>query len=122
MSTKTVSFPVMASEEECRAALDRLASQLGTVDPETRSRHVLNRSLSCELTDLGVTFLGLLDGDGLHDITTGSSKGAQVKLRMTSDDLMALTTGELSFAKAWATGKLRVDASLTDLLRLRTML
>ena len=112
----------MATVDECREALTELASKLGDVDPDTRNRHVLNRSLSCEIPDLGVTFLGLLDADGLHDITTGSAKGAQVRLRMSSDDLIAVTKGEMNFAKAWVSGRIRVDASITDLMRLRTMI
>ena len=39
----------------------------------------------------------------------------------TSDDLVAMTNGDLSFAHAWATGQVRLDASLRDLLRLRSL-
>ena len=45
-----------------------------------------------------------------------------VRLVMTSDDLVAMTNGELKFAHAWATGRVRLDASIRDLLRLRTMM
>ena len=40
---------------------------------------------------------------------------------MTSDDLLKLTSGELSFAHAWASGRLRVDANVFDLLKLRSI-
>jgi putative sterol carrier protein len=41
---------------------------------------------------------------------------------LTSDDLVALTDGQLNVASAWATGRLRVDASIKDMLRLRALL
>ena len=40
----------------------------------------------------------------------------------TSDDLIALLAGELSPPTAWATGRLKVEASVLDLLKLRTLL
>lgn len=112
----------MATVEECTAALQRLAAQLGGVDAETRSKHLLDRSLSCRVPDLDVTFRGELRDGGLHDIREGNADGAHIKLRISSDDLIALTQGRLGFAGAWATGRIKVDASLTDLLRLRTLL
>jgi putative sterol carrier protein len=40
---------------------------------------------------------------------------------MSSDDLIRLTSGKLNFATAWATGKIRVDANVFDLLKLRSL-
>ena len=47
---------------------------------------------------------------------------ADIRLTMTSDDLVALTSGELSFGPAWATGRVKLEAGLRDLLRLRKLL
>jgi hypothetical protein len=41
---------------------------------------------------------------------------------MNSDDLIELTDKRLHFSHAWATGRLHLDASLRDLLRLRGLL
>jgi hypothetical protein len=41
---------------------------------------------------------------------------------MTSDDLVALVSGRLSFAPAWATGRVKLEAGLRDLLRLKSLL
>jgi hypothetical protein len=41
---------------------------------------------------------------------------------MTSDDLLALTDGQLSFGPAWATGRVKLEAGLRDMLRLRKIL
>jgi hypothetical protein len=112
----------VASVEECEAALRHLAARLRSVDAETREQHVVDRTLSLWVSDLKESFTGRLGEDGLTDITRGGQLDAQVRIRLKSDDLVALTKGEMSFPVAWATGKVKVDASITDLLRLRTLL
>jgi putative sterol carrier protein len=111
----------MATVEECEQALRDLAARLAAMDRQKRSQVVLDRSLSCTLRDLGVIFAGrLLDGE-LRDIRQVPNSDAQIKLTMTSDDLLKLTSGELSFGHAWASGRLRVDANVFDLLKLRSI-
>ncbi len=115
----------MASVEECRQALDHLIERLSSVDPEVRRRHSLDRRLSCRVPDLATTFVGQLRDGTLHDVSTveaGLPVQAQVRLTVSSEDLVALTDGRLSFAAAWARGRLKIDASMLDLLKLRTML
>ena len=41
---------------------------------------------------------------------------------MTSDVLLELTSGRRSFASAWLSGALTVDANVFDLLKLRSIL
>ena len=55
----------MATLAQCRTALEDLAARLHTVDDDDRKRHAFDRSLSCHVPDLDVTFSGQL--------TTGAS-------------------------------------------------
>lgn len=112
----------MASLAQCRRALQDLVSRLAEVDPDLRRKHAVARTLSCYIPDLDVTFFGTLTESGLDDITEEPRPEAQVRLTVDSDDLLALCRGELSFAAAWARGRVRVDASVLDLLRLRTLI
>lgn len=112
----------MAAIEDCEQALHGLASRLAAVDPELRRKHAVDRTLSVHVTDLGVTWSGMLREGRLHDISRDGDGRAQIRLAARSDDLMALTAGELGFASAWASGRLRVDANPLDLLRLRSLL
>jgi hypothetical protein len=41
---------------------------------------------------------------------------------MSGDDLVAMVDGELNFAKAWGSGRVRLEAALLDLFRLRKLL
>ena len=115
----------MASVDECDEALRSLAERLAAVDADTRSRYLLTRTVSCRLPDLGVVFLATLDEDGLRDIrcTPSADKSdAQVRLATTSDDLLALVAGRLHVPAAWASGRLKIEASVLDLLKLRSLL
>ncbi|RFU88067.1 sterol-binding protein [Streptomyces triticagri] len=115
----------MATIEQCRSALDRLSDNLARADDDVRSATELDRSLSCHITDLDVTFAGRLT-DGritVHDTTEGPpADRAQIRLAMTGDDLIALVDGELGFARAWGSGRVRLEAGFRDLLRLRSLL
>ena len=112
----------MASVEECEAALRELAAMLATVDADKRQQHAVDRTLSCWITDLKECFTARLGAEGLTELRRGGQHDGQVRLKVSSDDLVALTKGELSFPIAWATGRVKVDASIGDLLRLRTLL
>ena len=112
----------MATAEECAEALHDLAARLRSVDEELRQQHAVDRTLTLWVSDLKEVFRGRLGADGLTDIARGGQHDGQVRLKLTSNDLIALTKGELGFATAWATGRLKMDASISDLLRLRALL
>jgi hypothetical protein len=115
----------VASVQECEQALQCLAERLAAVDPELRSKYVVTRTVSCRVPDLGVVFLATLDDSGIADLRCADGKdteGAQVRLAASSDDLLGLVAGTISPPAAWATGRLKVEASVLDLLKLRTLL
>jgi hypothetical protein len=112
----------VASVDECAAAITSLAELLERVDPAVRARTVSERSVSCTVKDLKVIFTGQLRDGGLHDIQLGDSAKAQVRVSLVSDDLIRLCNGELDIASAWARGRVRVDASVFDLLKLRSLI
>ena len=112
----------MASVEECEAALRGLVSRLDGVDDEVRKRHALDRSISCTVADIGVIFSGHIVDGHIDSLAQSPLPTAQIRLTVSSDDLVALTDGQLNVAVAWASGKLRIEASVMDLLRLRSIL
>lgn len=115
----------MATVEECRTALDRFSANLAGAQGDMKAAAALDRSLSCRITDLDITFVGRLADGGIHDVTAVDGvpgDKAQIRLTTTGDDLVAMVAGEVSFAKAWATGRVKVQASLRDVLRLRSLM
>ncbi|NJP47508.1 alkyl sulfatase C-terminal domain-containing protein [Actinacidiphila epipremni] len=115
----------MATLEECRTALDQLSRNMAKADGDVAAAAALDRSLSCRITDLDTTFVGRLAGGAITGVVAVPgvpADKAQIRLTMTGDDLVAMVGGELSFAKAWGSGRVKVQASLRDVLRLRSLL
>jgi hypothetical protein len=112
----------VATIEQCIQALSGVLGDL-TANPAAQG---LDRSLSCRLTDLHQVVEGRLHGGEITDLHAVPEDPpparADIRLTMSSDDLLALTGGELEFAKAWATGRVRLEASIRDMLKLRTLL
>ncbi len=112
----------MATLEQCMSALDTVLGGLAS-NPAAAD---LDRSLSCRIPDLGQVVLGRLSRGAVRDVSAMDDgpgvPRADIRLTIASDDLVALTEGQLSFAPAWATGRIKLEAGLRDMLRLRTLL
>lgn len=111
----------MATAEECREALDKLAARLDA-NAEARGKLDLDRTLACRVTDLRTAWHARLDGGRLVDIADGDDPKAKIALTATSDDLVALLRGSLDVTKALASGQVKVKANPFDLLKLRKLL
>ncbi|MFJ8465784.1 SCP2 sterol-binding domain-containing protein [Streptomyces swartbergensis] len=115
----------MATIEECRSALDKLSDNMQHAEGNVREAAALDRSVSCHITDLDVTFVGRMRGGRIvvRDTVQGPPPDkAEIRLAMTGDDLVALVDGELNFAKAWGSGRVKLSAGVRDLLQLRKLL
>lgn len=108
--------------EQCLKALEGILDDLAA-SPAAAD---LDRTLSCRLTDLGHVVQGRLGQGAVHDVHTvpegEQTQPADIRFTMTSDDLIELTEGRLDFGPAWASGRVKLEASFKDLLRLRKML
>ncbi|MFJ6620109.1 SCP2 sterol-binding domain-containing protein [Kitasatospora sp. NPDC091335] len=115
----------MANTEECREALEQLSRNMAKSTGDVRKATTLDRSVSCRITDLDLTFTGQLRDGRIQGVVTAPgapAEKAEIRLTMSSDDLLALVGGRLNFASAWASGRVRLEAGFRDLLRLRTLL
>ena len=112
----------MATVDECRAALDRISERMRSKQGEQAAAEDFDRTLSCEVPDLGVTFTGRLAGGQISGLTTEPAEKAQIRLTTSSDDLIALTDGRLSFGSAWSSGRLKVQAGIRDMMKMRSLL
>jgi hypothetical protein len=112
----------VATMDQCLKALQGILGDLAA-NPAAEG---LDRSLSCRLTDLDEVVVGRLSSGAVRDLKVlphgPAVPKADIRLTMTSDDLVALTDGGLSFGPAWATGRVKLEAGLRDLLRLRKLL
>jgi len=111
----------MASLADCEKALNTLAARLAAADPATRRKNSLDRTLSCTLRDLDASFGGRIKDGLLVEIKQVAKPDAQVKLSMNSDDLLNLVDGKLNLVSAWTSGRVKIDARVFDLIKLRSI-
>jgi hypothetical protein len=114
----------MATAEQCRMALESLTGRIADMDAEVRQAKLIDRSLSCRVSDLGITYLTRLGPHGADPIkeADGGSPPAQIRFTARSDDIVAISKDPGSFARAWLSGRLKVEGSFLDLLHLRRLL
>jgi hypothetical protein len=114
----------MASAEECREALQALTGRLTEMSPKDRASYFGKRSMSCHVTDLGVTFVTRFTDSGSDPVTEADpgDPPADIRLSATSDDVIALSATPANIARMWLSGRVKVQASMKDLLALRKLL
>lgn len=112
----------MATVDECRAALHKLAERMLANAAASATRLDFDRTLACRVTDLDAAFHGRLSEGRLLDLDDGDDAGAKIRLTATSDDLVDLVEGRLNAGSAWASGRIRIDAGFLDLIKLRKLL
>jgi hypothetical protein len=114
----------MATAEQCRTALDNLIGRIADMDAKDRAAHLLDRTLSCRVPDLGVTFLTRISSAGAEPVGLAGpgAPSAQVRFTADSDVVVAIAADPGSFMRAWLTGKLKVQGSVFDLLHLRKLM
>ena len=114
----------MASAEECREALQKLTGRLAEMNPGDRASYFGNRSMSAEVTDLGVTFVTRFTDAGAEPVREAApgDPPADIRLAAKSDDVLHLAESPANIARMWVSGKVSVKASMRDLLALRKLL
>jgi predicted lipid carrier protein YhbT len=114
----------MATPEECRVALESLTGRIADMDARDRETHLLDRTLSCRVPDLGLTFVTKLGPDGADGVKIADNGTPQAQVRFTadSDTVVRIADDPGSFMRAWLSGKLKVQGSVFDLLHLRRLM
>ncbi len=114
----------MTTAHDCQAALESLTARIAQMDAKDRTANLADRTLSCRVTDLDVTFMTKLSADGAGTVSqvTNGAPAAQIRFSAKSDEVLAIAADPGTFARAWLTGKLKVEGNMLDLLRLRKLL
>lgn len=112
----------MSSAEECREALQKLAARLAELSPADREQYFGGRTMSVTIPDLGVTFATKLDGDNPVREVGPDEPPADIRLTANSDEVVALAASPMNIARAWVAGRVKIEASMSDLFRLRRLL
>jgi hypothetical protein len=112
----------VATVEEVDEVLGDLLAKLGGLDPGTRSLLPSRRTIEARCPDLDLVRHAEWRDGRLAVLNGPLPRRADIRISVSSDDLVAMHRGELTFARAYASNRVRLDASMTDLLRLRAVL
>lgn len=110
----------MATEDECRRALEILATRI-SASSGSATAGLGDRRIACRIKDLDVSFVADLRNGALDGVRPAAATDPtpDATLTMTGADLVAIVDGRLKMGTAFASGRLRIDASFRDMLRLR---
>ncbi|MDT0330323.1 SCP2 sterol-binding domain-containing protein [Nocardiopsis lambiniae] len=118
----------MNSIDACLDGIAKVNERILAEPESERRKHIRERTVSVTVPDLATVFDMRLTIEGLTDITHRSQTApaprprVHVTVTVTSDDLVDLAGGRLDPARALLTRRVKVDASMGDLLRLRKLL
>jgi hypothetical protein len=113
----------MATAEECRAALQKLAGRLAELDPADRQEYFGGRTVSVTIPDLGITYATKLDSgnEPVREVGPGEAP-ADIRMTANSDEVISLAASPMNIARSWVAGRVKIEASMRDLFRLRRLL
>ncbi len=113
----------MNSAEECRVALQKLAGRLSEMSPNDRDTYFGNRTISVTIPDLGVTYVTTMGAgnDPVREVAPGDEP-ANIRLTASSSEVMSLAESPMNIARSWVAGRVKIEASMQDLFRLRRLL
>jgi predicted lipid carrier protein YhbT len=113
----------VATKAEVERQLGALMARLDGNEANVRSAIPTRKVLRCHVPDLDAAWYSVVDNGHVSQPSETTPNGrADITLRVGSDDLVDLVEGRISFLSAFTSGKVKVDASIVDLLRLRSLL
>lgn len=112
----------MATVAEVEAVLADLLSRFDQVDSGTRAMLPSRRVIEARCPDLDLIRYAEWRSGDLAVLASPPDRRPDIRVTVDSDDLVAMAEGRLSFSRAYAANRVRLDASMTDLLRLRAVL
>lgn len=111
----------MATVEDVNQVLDNLLARLANVDESMRAKLPPRRIIEVRCPDLSLIRYARWN-NGTVATLAATPERSDIRFSVRSDDLVAIDDGRLSVGKAYASNRLRIDASMSDLLRLRAIL
>lgn len=114
----------MPSMQECRDALEKLTGRLSELDPQDRAAYFSGRSFTCRVPDLGVMFAARFGPDGVGRVQEADPGDPPADIRLTADSgaVMDLTADPARILRAWLAGRVKIQANMLYLLKLRKLL
>jgi len=115
----------VATKQQVEAKLRELIRRLDAANGEVRGSlsEALPESRVIEVTvpDLRATYWTQLTGGRMSTLRKGAPEEPDIRVRVASDHLVELVDGRKSLFSSFAGGQIKIEASFSDLLRLRKL-
>jgi putative sterol carrier protein len=115
----------MATIKQVKTRLQKMIDRLDGADEqahENLARALPGRkTIQIDVTDLESSFWTELADGYMGELREGEAPKVDIRMRAKSDDLVAMIDGEIGLMSSFLSGRVRVDAPLSDLLALRKL-
>ena len=115
----------MATTRQIEAKLHELIARLDGASSEVHGSLAGSlpdgKVVEVYLTDLDASYWTQMAEGKMSGLSRGAPERADIRLSIASDRLIELIDGHRSVFSAYVAGELRLEASLSDLLRLRRL-
>ena len=114
----------MATKREVEAKLRELISRLSAAED---AQGTLARTLpdpkvvAVRVLDLDADYWMVMASGRIDGLHRGVPEQADIKIRVASDQLVAIVDGQASLFSSFISGQVKIEASVSDLLRLRKL-
>jgi predicted lipid carrier protein YhbT len=108
-------------ETKLRELIRRLASAGDDVHGSLSETMPEGRVIEVTVPDLEAAYWTEMREGRMTRLHTGPPGRADIRVRVRSDDLVALVEGRKSIFSSYVGGKVKIEASFSDLLRLRKL-
>ncbi len=113
----------MATVEQVEATMRDLMTRFEAIDETQRALLPSRRIVEAHCPDLGLTWHARLRDGVVTEFEAGPAPDRwQIRITVSSDDLLAMYERRLNIRDAYLSDRLQIRASMTDLLRLRAAL
>ncbi len=108
-------------EGHIRKAIEKFKEKIAEDQELRKELAEITRNININTTD-NEGFSFIMDKGEIKGFKRGKLETAEIVLHATTADFTALFTGELKPMKAWATKRLKFDASIDDVMRLKKLI
>jgi hypothetical protein len=112
----------VAEIDEVEAILDAFLERFDGLDDSARALIPPQRLIEARCPDLDLVRHAEWRNGRLTLLEEPPARRSDIRISVRSDDLVKMSNGELAFPQAYLAGRVRIDASMSDLLRLRAVL
>ena len=108
-------------ETKLRELIQRLDATNGDVKASLSDALPESRVIELAIPDLDAVYWTELAEGRMRGLHRGPPEEADIRVRVTSDHLVELVDGEKSLFSSFAGGHIKIEASFSDLMRLRKL-